>query len=149
MRVTRRPSLFEETGSRRIYRFETNNNSECYFHAKYVTDLKNKNGAFSHWVFNFSSAEIEKLQTLHREKGAVKVVLICAKDGFSDSELAIVSYEDAIDCLGVATGVKAYRINIKAYQQKHGLRMYGSGRSDRIAGKDNTLKVNRNELTKL
>ena len=30
----------------------------------------------------------------------------------------------------------AYRINIKAYNKKHGLRMYGSGRSDKINGKD-------------
>ena len=38
-----RPSLFDETGSRRIYRLETNNNSECYFYAKYVKDTKHKN----------------------------------------------------------------------------------------------------------
>ena len=144
-----RPSLFDETGSRRIYRLETNNNEECYFFAKYVTDLKNKSEDLCHWVFNFTQAEVAKLQELYREKGCVKVVLICAKEGFSDSELAIVSYEDAMDCLGVEVGVKAYRINIKAYAGKHGLRMYGSGRSDRLEVKDNTLKITRKELASL
>ena len=57
-----RPSLFDETGSRRIYRFETNNNGEYYFFAKYVTDLKHKNENFAHWVFNFTNTEIHKLQ---------------------------------------------------------------------------------------
>lgn len=79
----------------------------------------------------------------------MKVVLICVKDGFIDSELAIISYEDAMACLGVDTGVKAYRINIKAYNKKHGLRMYGSGRSDKLNGKDNTIKVTRQELAAL
>lgn len=144
-----RPSLFDETGSRRIYRLETNNNDECYFFAKYVTDLKNKNEGFNHWIFNFSKAEIGKLQSLKDEKGNVKVVLICAKEGFADSELAIVSYEDAMDCLGVDVGVKAHRINIKAYSKKHGLRMYGSGRCDKLSGRDNTLRVTRQELAAL
>lgn len=144
-----RPSLFDESGSRRIYRLETNNNEECYFFAKYVTDIKNKSASFNHWAFIFTPAEIKRMQELHLEKGNVKVVLICAKEGFSESELAIISYADAMDCLGVETGIKAYRINIKAYSKKHGLRMYGSGRSDKLNGKDNTLKVTRQELAAL
>ena len=144
-----RPSLFDDTDSRRIYCLETNNNEECYFFAKYVTDRKNQNEAFHHWIFNFTDAEIQKLQELYQHKGNVKVVLICAKEGLADSELAIVSYEDAMDCLGVEAGVKAYRINIKAFRNKHGLRMYGSGRSDQLNGRDNTLKVSRKELAAL
>lgn len=144
-----RPSLFDETNSRRIYCLETNNNGECYFFAKYVTAQKNKNDSFSHWIFNFTTAEISKLQELHREKGQVKVVLICVKEGFSDSELAIISYQEAAECLGMDSGVTPYRINIKAYPKKHGLRMYGSGRSDMLNGKDNTLPVPRNVLDTL
>lgn len=144
-----RPSLFDDTGSRRIYRLETKNNEECYFLVKYVTDLKNKNDTFNHWVFIFNPVEIKRLQELHREKGDVKLVLICVKEGFADSELAIISYEDAMDCLGIDAGVKSYRINIKSYSKKHGLRMYGSGRSDKLNGKDNTLKVTRQELATL
>lgn len=144
-----RPSLFDETGSRRIYRLETNNNSECYFYAKYVKDTKHKNEKFSHWVFNFTDAEVVKLQELRNEKGNVKLVLICVKEGFAGSELAIVDYEDAVDCLGIGCDIKAYRINIKAYDNKHGLRMYGSGRSDKVDGKDNTLRVSRKELAAL
>lgn len=144
-----RPSLFDETKSRRIYRLETNNNEECYFFAKYVTDKKNKTDSFNHWIFNFSPEEVKTLQDLHLDLGKVKVVLICAKEGLANSELAIVDYDDAMDCLGVAVGVKSYRINIKAYSKKHGLRMYGSGRSDLLDGKDNTLPVSRQALAAL
>ena len=144
-----RPSLFDETDSRRIYCLETNNNEECFLFAKYVKDRKNKTDRFSHWIFNFTDSEIEKLQELRAEKGNVKLVLICVKEGFSDSELAIVDYNEAIDCLGVHCGIKAYRINVKAIENKHGLRIYGSGRSDKVDGKDNTLRVSRKELTQL
>ena len=144
-----RPSLFDETGSRSIYRLETNNNEESYFFAKYVTDIKNKNDSFNHWIFNFTPAEIAKLQELHEEKGRVKVVLICVKESLADSELAIIDYDDAMNCLGVNTGVKPYRINIKAYSKKHGLRMYGSGRADKLDGKDNTIRITRQELVSL
>ena len=144
-----RPSLFDETDSRRIYRLETNNNEERYYFAKYKMAQKNKTDSFSHWVFTFTPAEIIKLQELQQEKGQVKVVLICVKEGFADSELAIISYQDAVDCMGVDAGVSPYRINIKAYKKKRGLRMYGSGRSDKLNGKDNTLTITRKELVAL
>ena len=145
-----RPSLFDETSSRRIYRLETNNNKECYFYTKYVTVKKNKSDNFYHWIFNFSEAETGKLNELYNLKHNVKLVLICVKAGFTGSELAIIDYEDAIDCLGCEKGFNPpYRINIKAYDKKHGLRMYGLGRSDKINGKDNTLLISRNELIEL
>lgn len=78
-----------------------------------------------------------------------EVVLIWVKEGFSDSELATINYEDAMDCLGVETGVKTYRINTNAYSKKHALRMYGSGCSDKLNGKDNTIKVTQQELAAL
>ena len=143
------PVLFDETGSRRIYCLETNSEKDCWFMVKYVKELKNKNDQFSHWLFNFTDAEVEKLQELRAEKERVKLALICLKEGWSGSELAIVDYEDAADCLGISRGIKNYRINIKAFNKKHGLRIYGSGRNDKVDSKDNTLKISRQELSML
>ena len=144
-----KPSLFDKTDSRRIFRFETNNHEECYFFAKYVNERKAKEGKGNHWIFSFSPAEVSKLQELHDQKKNVKVVLICARERFAGSELAIASYEEAMDCLGVDRGVKNYRINVKFVENKHGLKMYGSGRSDMINGMDNTLKISRHQLAEL
>lgn len=144
-----RPVLFDETGSRRIYLLETNNAGECYVFAKYVTgkgaDAKNR----WLWTFNFTDAEVLRIQELYQVKGNVKLALICVKDGFADSELAVINYEEAMDCMGVEKGVKNLRINIKTTGGQHGLRMYGSGRSDKINGKDNTLVVTRKALEEL
>lgn len=144
-----KPSLFDESGSRRIYRLETDKNGECFFFAKYVHERKNKNEKYSHWIFNFTNGEVEKLQELYLQKNNVKLVLICVKEGLTDSELAVVNYEDAMDCLGVECGVKNYRINIKSVDKKRGLRMYGSGRNDMVNGQDNTLRVSRQQLREL
>ena len=62
-----KPSLFDKTDSRRIFRFETNNHDECYFFAKYVNERKAKSGKGGHWIFNFSQAEVSKLQELHSQ----------------------------------------------------------------------------------
>ena len=142
-----RPSLFDETSSRRIYRLETNNNEDTYFFTKYTSGKENKTGF--HWVFKFTSAEIDKLKELHHEKGKVQVVLIGIKDGFADSEIAIVDYNTAMKCLGVEAGVKGYRINLKAIENERKLRVYGSGLSDILNGKDNTFKIPRNALATL
>lgn len=141
-----RPVLFDETGSRRIYRLETDNAGESYVYAKFVTQ-KNADGKKRwRWTFNFSDAEVLRIQELYRPSNNVKLALICAKDGFAGSELAVVDYREAMDCLGVDKGVKNYRITIKTMDNQHGLRMYGSGRSDKINGKDNTLVVTRTAL---
>ena len=144
-----RPVLFDETGSRRIYRLDTNNMSECYVFTKFVTGKESDNKKKWHWTFNFSDSEIDAVQKLFQKSGKVKLALICAKKGLAESELAVIDYHEAIDCLGVNAGVKNYKIDIKTVDGKHGLKMYGSGRSDMINGKDNTLKISRKDLVQL
>lgn len=144
-----RPSLFDETPSRRIYKLETNNCQECYLYTKYASARPNKTNQFEHWVFNFSEEEVKKLQELFIKKQSAKLVLICLKEDLVGSEIALINYDEAIDCLGIHRGIKSYRINIKAIDKKHGLRMYGSGRSDQLNGKDNTLKIARDGLNSL
>ena len=144
-----RPVLFDDTASRRIYRMDTNNASDCYVFAKYTTGRELKAANRDHWIFNFSEAEIRQLKDLYADNKNVKLALICVKEGFVGSELAIIDYNTAIECLGVNAGVKNYRINIKTTGGQHGLRMYGSGRSDKLNGVDNTIRITRKALEEL
>ena len=146
----KKPSLFDQSSSRRIYRLTTDNTPKDYMiYTKYVLARKNKSDEFDHWIFQFTEEEIQKLISMQKESRNVQLALICVKEGLKDSEIALVDYNMAMDCMGIGTGIKSYRINIKAVDNKHGLRMYGSGRSDRLNGKDNTVKVSRDAMKSL
>lgn len=145
-----KPCLFDDPGSdsRRIYRLETNQTEETFFYCKYRTSPSKSNDGLL-WTFNFSYKEAETLQELHNQNKQLRIVLICVVDGLAESEIAIVNSDEAFDCLGIERGVKNYSISIKYLKNKHGLRMYGSGRSDKVDGKDNTLVVRRNRIKHL
>lgn len=143
----KKPSLFDETESRRIYKITTENSTNDYMvFTKAVNERKNDTDKFHHWIFNFTSEEVNTLEKLNSEHGNVKLALICFTDTLKDGELAFIDYDEAIECMGVSKNIKPYRINIKAIGSKQGLRMYGSGRSDLLDGKDNTVHLSRNAL---
>lgn len=143
-------SLFDNTGQRRIYRLTTDNAQNDYMiYTKYVRRRKNKSDSSNHWVFKFEEDEILKIISLHDANFNVKLALICVCDNLSDSEVAIVDYDVAIECIGFNKGIKPYRLNVIATGGKHGLRLYGSGRSDKLNGKDNTKRIDRDAIAKL
>lgn len=160
----KKPSLFdksENNDSRRVYRLTTDNSPNDYIiFTKAVMARNNKTEKFEHWVFKFEEDEIKTLSDLHRDYGNVKLALICINPGLTDSELALLDYETAMDCLGVNIGVKSRTINIKHFkkskkgegatgQGKIGLRAFGSGRVEKIGDKDNTIMIRRDALKKL
>jgi hypothetical protein len=146
----KKPSLFDETESRRIYKITTQNSTKDYIvFTKAVNEKKNKSNNFRHWSFRFTQDEVDTLQRLNLEFGNVKLSLICFTDDLSDGEIAFIDYSDAIECMGVTKNITPYRINIKVIKNKSGLRMYGSGRSDILDGKDNTIHLSRNALKDL
>ena len=148
--ANKKPSLFDKTDSRRIYRITTENSKKDYMiFTKAVNEQKNKANTFHHWIFNFTNDEIITLQKLHNEYGNVKVSLICFTDELKDGEVALIDYDQAMECMGVTKNIVPYRLNIKAVGGKHGLKMYGSGRSDKLDGKDNTISLQRNALKAL
>ena len=160
----KKPSIFNKPNkkdSRRIYCLTTDNSQQDYIiFTKAVTAQDNKTEKFEHWIFNFDKDEIKLLTELHREYGNVKLALICIQEGLANSEIALLDYETAIDCLGVEIGVKSRTINIKYFkkakrgegskgQGKNGLRAFGSGRIEKINGKDNTIMIARDAIKKL
>ena len=160
----KKPSLFdksESNDSRRVYRLTTDNSPNDYIiFTKAVMAQNNKTEKFEHWIFNFDEDEVKTLSDLHKEYGNVKLALICIQSGLKNSELALLDYKTAMDCLGVDIGVKSRTINIKYFrkskkgegatgQGKIGLRAFGSGRVEKIADKDNTIMIPRDELKKL
>jgi hypothetical protein len=145
-----RPSLFDDAPNRRIYRLTTNNSKQEYLIvAKYVRPVQRKKTAGSHWNFNFSRDEFDALVTYHSLGKDVRLALICVSEDFRGGEVALLDYATTMDCLGSNEAIKSRRINIKSSPGQHGLRAYGSGRADKVSGKDNTILIARDNLQKL
>lgn len=154
----KKPSLFDgvpQEKNRRVYCLTTQNSHQDYIiYTKYVKNNKNKKADLRHWIFTFTPEELQKTIVLKEQGYNLKFAFICAQEDlkdYKDCELALVDYKDVLECTGIKKGIKgkSYRINIKALNGKHGLRMYGSGRNDKIDGRDNTVPVRRDALKDL
>lgn len=147
----KKPSLFDETDSRRIYCLSTQQSGKDYYiYTKYATCRQSKQGKTLNWIFPFSRNEVMKLQELQTKTQNVYVALICVTNDLKDSELALLKYNEAMDCLGDGKNSETYRINVLAVENKRGLRVYGTGRKRKLDnGKDNQLTVPRDVLKQL
>ena len=94
--------------------------------------------------------EIEKIVELNKGGECLKLALICvSNESLQKSEIALIDYPTAVKCLGIDFNINTFRITVKTQTGKHGLKVYGSGHSDKLNGKDNTFVVNRNALKML
>ncbi len=76
----KKPSLFDQSNSRRIYRLTTDNTPKDYMiYTKYVMARKNKSDEFDHWIFQFTEEEVQKLISMQEESQNVQLALICIK----------------------------------------------------------------------
>lgn len=145
----KKPSLFDEapTDNRRIYRLTTENSPTDYIiYTKYAVESGTSEGKHR-WSFIFSEDEVKKIIDLNKEKESLRLALICvSNENFQKSEIALIDYPTAAKCLGIDFNIKTFRITVKTQSGRHGLRVYGSGHSDKLNGQDNTFIVNRNAL---
>lgn len=144
-----KPALFEESKERRIYSFTTNKGGYIMY-MKYVSaPIKRKNGNTQLWQFSFSHDEIKTIRNYKEEDKKIIFALICGKKDLKNSEIAILSLNEAKDCLDVNYDRESYRISVKCEKNNHGLRVYGTGRADKLNGKDNTIKISRDRVADL
>ncbi|QRG65971.1 hypothetical protein [Brevibacillus choshinensis] len=140
------PAIIEPGESRRIYSVSTDK-GDYQIYSKYVSaPLKRQNKDTQLWQFAFSHDEIEFLKNFRKNGRKLCFALICGQEKLQDSEIAILSFEEAKDCLDLHYKRESYRITIKSEKGIHGLKAYGTGRSDILDGKDNTIRIRRDIL---
>ena len=69
------------------------------------------------------------------------------KDAPGNGELALLDYGQAIDCLGEE--MQGHTVSVLRLARNRGLRVYGTGRDEKVNGKDNTIRIGRGELDRL
>ena len=117
--------------------------------AKRVKAGKSVSGRYDRWSYVFTDKEVRDLVKLHDAEYDAFVCLVgFVEDG--EPEMAFISYKDAIDCLGVKLGTRGTRsISVRRAPRGKYLRLHGSGRADKIGGKDNSIPVKRNAVPSL
>jgi len=138
------PAIVEPGENRRIYSVTTDQ-GEYEIYTKYASmPAKRKNEHIKIWTFSFSAEEVERIKQ-YRDNGKKCVfAFICgAHDKMQNSEIAVLTLEQAKDCLDLDFKRDSHRITVKAIKGLQGLRVYGTGRSDQLNGKDNTLRIRR------
>ncbi len=53
------------------------------------------------------------MESLNEQYGNVKLALICVEKDLTNSEIAIVSYEQMVKCMGLDIGIRSNSITIK------------------------------------
>ena len=123
-----KPSLFDDTKnkSRRIYKFATEQSDKDHIvFTKYVEGKNYKK--HTRWTFSFTEDEITQLKNLNEQYGNVKVALICTNKDLKDCEIVVVTFEQAMKCMGAYIGVKSSYISVICKKGLHGLCVCGSG----------------------
>jgi hypothetical protein len=140
------PAIIEPGDSRRIYSLTTDKGN-FRIYAKYRSaPEKRQNTDTQRWQFTFSPEEIQYIRTYTEDGHKLFFALICGQEDLQNSEIAFLSLDEVKDCLDVDYERPSYYINIKVVKGSRVLRAHGTGRSDLLNDKDNTIRIQRNYL---
>lgn len=111
---------------------------------QYVQANENPSKSYDSWTYQMDDKRIARLAELNGQGYSVYAALIGLME-HGDQEIVYVSYEDAMDCLGMDKGTRGQRnITVRREPGKRSLRVYGSGRSLVAGGRDNAIPIKRN-----
>ncbi len=129
------PTLFEAGESSKIVRFLTGK-KDYKIYLKYSTKKKvtrkaNKN--YSSWEIIFTEKEFTILKSFHEDNRVLFVVCVCTNEKLSKTDFAVISYEDALKCLGHDDINKQKRLTITHQKASSKMYCYGTALSDENA----------------
>ena len=143
-----RPVIVEVGNKRNIYDISTNKD-DYRVYTKYVV---NSNPNDSLWNVIFTTSEVEEISKFINTYDKLLFAIICTyKDIKSNNtEIAILDIEDLKKCIDLNCKMnKNLRLSIRKVKHSPNLHVYGTHRSDKKYGKDNTIKISRRRILEL
>ena len=139
------PAIVESEDRRSIYSLTTDKGNYTIY-SKYVSTPRGRDNSCL-WNFIFTKDEVEAIKHYKDNGRKFLFALICGKKRLQESEFAVLTLDEARDCLGFNYTTDTYRLTIKYEKRRKGLGLYGTSRSDRNHdGSDNTLRISREVL---
>jgi len=132
------PTLFDAVDKSKIVNF-TQKNTDYNAYLKYVsTCAERKVAGKEHtlWSVHFSEAENDYIRSKFKKDDRENiVVLVCAKPNLKETCVAVLSLDDALECLGSDTKNNQRRISVKFKKGSWYLECYGTAIPDTRAKK--------------
>lgn len=129
--ATGAPALFDETSDSKRFQIATDL-GDFNIYIKYtgvsrtVSKGKRKRKKTS-WYVSFTKADIVKLEDEFVCKGYKNyIVLVLSNDKLTDTKIAVIDYEDAMNCLENVTPSGGRGINVVRYGSEHNFKCYGA-----------------------
>lgn len=128
-KVIRPAIIMDCSDSAKIIEFETNE-AEYNVFVKYSSKPKNKTPEAKRWDFVFTEGETSKLRRMFNSRSKNFVALVAAEPNLTDTEIAVLNYDDANLCLGDDSKNKNRRITVVYNKHRRHLLCYGTALSD-------------------
>jgi len=123
------PTLFDAVDKSKVINF-TQKNMDYNVYLKYVSTCKESKVAGKEqtkWDVNFSMAENTYIRTkFKQDKRENIVVLVCTKPNLQDTCIAVLSLDEALECLGDDNINERRRISVKYKKGAWYLECYGT-----------------------
>ena len=140
------PALFEERidPNRKIYDFTTDK-GDFRVYVKFSENPASKSDQknSSIWNFPFTENQIDELKSVKPEGRQMYFAFVCGRTALNKSQIAIIPEGIIFQCIDIDRNnkYKGQCIKIKLVKGHWDFDVYGTARSDKVAGLDNTLKV--------
>lgn len=140
------PALFEERidANRKIYDFTTDK-GDFRIYIKYAEKPSSKSKIKDSFIWNFSFTEnqIDEINAINSEGRNLYFIFICGRKSFNKSRIAVVPKDIVFQCIDLnrEDKYKSQEVKIRHIKGHWNFDVYGTARSDKVKGKDNTLKV--------
>ena len=132
------PTLFDAAENSKIIGF-SQGTTDFNAYLKYVTTSKTsilRGKQYTRWDVVFSEAEKNYLYEAFAEEGKENiVVLVCANEDFKDTYFAVLSLEQAKECIGFDDVNKQVRISLRHLKGSKYVECYGTALVDTDAFK--------------
>ena len=140
------PALFEERIdlNRKIYDFTTDK-GDFRVYVKFSENPASKSDQknSSIWNFPFTENQIDELKNVKCDGRQMYFAFVCGKTALNKSEIAIIPDYTIFQCIDIGRNnkYKAQSIKIRYVKGHWDFDVYGTAKSDKVDGLDNTLKV--------
>lgn len=127
------PAIFDSSDFSKIIRFETDKEKYNLF-VKYSGKAVQQNEDYSRWDISITPNEYEIITKLFYEDGFKNLfVSVCSSDALTQTEIVVLSFSDALNCMGQDTVNENRRLSAKAYKGSKYILCYGTALSDKQA----------------